>query len=253
MSTLRRRAASTAALAVTAAALSIASGPAGAEPKTLLDTATEQLTAAAGDNQDAQAGVNATVKAAQLVTAAHLNNIAFTPFGYAAPTIGCGSNLPFTMTVASAVSGVDGPDVGLAGPPGTLRFQAAPAHSGMPLASGLSVAWLNVANGRSGIHGLDELTEYNLPALSKTVDTGAGTVVASLWGTIDYPGSRCVVFPTVGLFTVPEIPKPAAPATTNPAAPNTNPAPPATNPAAPETPAASNGSGDTGSGVPAAN
>ncbi|MBL1076194.1 hypothetical protein JK358_17485 [Nocardia sp. 2] len=241
-STLRRRAASAAALAVTAAALSIASGPAGAEPTTPLETATEALTIAAGENAEAQAGVNATVKAAQLVTAARLNNITFTPFGYSAPTIGCGSNMPFTMTVASAVAGVDGPDTGLAGPPGTLRFQATPAHSGMPLASGLSVAWLNVANGRSGINALDEMTEYNLPALAKTVDSGPGTVVASLWGTIDYPAARCVVFPTVGLFTVPDLPKAPAPST-DPAVPNGT-----GETGSGGTPAAPNGGADTGSG-----
>ncbi|WP_067571204.1 hypothetical protein [Nocardia acidivorans] len=211
--TLPRRAAAVAAIAATA--VLGATSTATADPKTdnPVDTAITHLTEAAGTDQDALAAVTSTAKSAQLVAAAGLKNIGFTPFGYQAPTIGCGFNLPFTMTAASAVSGQPGPDTGLAGPPGTLRFQAAPATVGMPLASGLSVAWLNVGNGRSGITPLDELTEYNLPALAKTVDTGPGTVVASLWGSIDYPGARCLVLPTVGLFTVADLPVEPAPTT----------------------------------------
>lgn len=205
--TLPGRAASVTALA--AAAILCAGGTAAADAeKSPVEQAIEQLTTAAGDNTEARAAVTTVSKGAQLVAAAKLGDIGFRPFGYTAPTIGCGHNLPFTMTAASATPGmVDGPELGLAGPPGTLRFQATPAHSGMPLSSGLSVAWLNVGNGRSGISPLADLTEYNLPALATTVDSGPGTVVASLWGTIDYPAARCVVLPTVGLFTVAELPK----------------------------------------------
>ncbi|WP_405134967.1 hypothetical protein [Nocardia sp. NBC_01388] len=204
--TLSRRAASAAAIAATA--VLGATGAAGAEPAASpIDTAIAHLTDAAGPDQDALAAVNTTAKAAELISAAKLANIAFAPFGYQAPTLGCGFNMPFTMTVASAESGESGPDRGIAGPPGTLRFQATPGTVGMPLASGLSVAWLNVANGRSGINALDDQTDYNLPALSKTIDSGPGTVIASLWGSVDYPGSRCVVLPTVGLFTVADLPK----------------------------------------------
>ncbi|GAB4588544.1 hypothetical protein [Nocardia sp. IFM 10818] len=204
--TLSRRVASVAAVAASAALLGATTAAAEpAEPaKSPLEIATEQLTAAAGENAEAKAAVETTVKGAQLISAAKLSNIAWTPFGYQAPTIGCGSNMPFTMTVASATVS---PDPAITVPPGMLRFQATPAHSGMPLASGLSVVWLNVANGRSGINGLDELTEYGLPALAKTVDSGPGTVIATLWGSIDYPAARCAVLPTVGLFTVPEPPK----------------------------------------------
>ncbi|WP_330185280.1 hypothetical protein OHB26_17840 [Nocardia sp. NBC_01503] len=238
--TLPRRAAAVAAIAATA--VLGATSTATAEPKTdnPVDAAITHLTAAAGTDQDALAAVTSTAKSAQLVAAAGLKNIGFTPFGYQAPTLGCGFNLPFTMTAASAVSGQPGPDTGLAGPPGTLRFQAAPATIGMPLASGLSVAWLNVGNGRSGITPLDELTEYNLPTLAKTVDTGPGTVVASLWGSIDYPGSRCLVLPTVGLFTVADLPVEPAPAPTDPAQVPTTPAQ-----APADTGAAGSGSSDT--------
>ncbi|WP_067817341.1 hypothetical protein [Nocardia inohanensis] len=203
--TLTQRAATTVALAASAIVLGAQTA---AEPQpSPLDLAITQLNTTAGDNAEAKAAVEATAKTAKLISAAKLGNIAFESFGYQAPTLGCGSNLPITMTAASAISGSPGADNGLNAAPGTLRFQAAPMHSGMPLASGLSVAWLNVANGRSGINGLDDVTEYNLPALTKTVDSGAGTIVASLWGTIDYPGARCLVLPTVGLFTVAELPK----------------------------------------------
>lgn len=210
--TLTQRAATTVALA--ASAIVLGAHTAAAEPQpTPVERAIAELTTAAGDNADAKTALEATAKTAKLLSAVKLTNVAgavpvsFAPFSYQAPTIGCGSNLPFTMTAASAISGTDGPDNGLNTPPGTLRFQAAPVHSGMPLASGLSVMWLNVANGRSGINALDDMTEYNLPALTKTVDSGAGTIVASLWGSIDYPAARCLVLPTVGLFTVAELPK----------------------------------------------
>ncbi|MCU1643626.1 MAG: hypothetical protein JWN03_3901 [Nocardia sp.] len=255
--TLSRRAASVAAIAATA--VLGATSTAGAEPPapadSPVDTAITHLTDAAGPDQNALAAVNTTAKAAELISAAKLTNIAFTPFGYQAPTLGCGFNLPFTMTVASAESGEAGPDRGIAGPPGTLRFQATPATIGMPLASGLSVVWLNVANGRSGINALDDQTDYNLPALSKTVDSGPGTVVASLWGTIDYPGSRCLVLPTVGLFTVADLPKdppPASVPTTQPnaAAPQPNAATPQPN-TDPSAPAAQPNVATTAPDVPA--
>lgn len=244
-STLPRRAAAVVAIAATA--VLGATSTATAEPQVPADnpveTAIAHLTEAAGTDQDALAAVSAAAKSAELVSAAKLTNIAFTPFGYQAPTLGCGFGLPFTMTAAAAVSGEPGPDRGLAGPPGTLRFQVTPGTIGMPLASGLSVVWLNVANGRSGINGLDEMTEYNLPALAKTVDSGPGTVVATLWGTIDYPGSRCLVLPTVGLFTVADLPKDPVPAPDQ--APGATPAP-ATTPA-PETSPAQAPSDTTGS------
>ncbi|WP_067688070.1 hypothetical protein [Nocardia jejuensis] len=250
--TFPRRAATLVALAAVTAALGVST--AGAEPKnadqprTPAELGIEQLLTAAGPNPEAQAAVSGTTKAARLVAAAKLSNIGFAPFGYTAPTIGCGNYMPFTMTAASAIAG--GTEAGISGPPGTLRFQATPAFSGMPLSSGLSVAWVNVANGRSGINALDDVTEYNLPSLGKTVESGAGTVVASLWGTIDYPGSRCVVLPTVGLFTIPDLPP--VPAVTDPAAPAAPAAPPAAPgaeaPATTPAEAPDSGSGATGSG-----
>ncbi|RDI68654.1 hypothetical protein [Nocardia pseudobrasiliensis] len=202
-------------LAATAAAVGIGTaatlGSATAEPaKSPLDTAIDQLTATAGPDPAAHAGADSVAKVARLITAAHLDRIAggFAPFAYQAPTIGCGDSF-ITLTAASGVSGEPGPNRGIAGGPGTLRFQATPAVTGFPIASGLTVAWLNVSNGRSGIDPLDDQTDYHLPGLSKTVDTGPGTVVASMWGTINYPTSLCVMTPTVGMFTVADTPAPA--------------------------------------------
>lgn len=201
-----RHAASAAAIATTAVLGTTALAYAEPEPapKTPVEVGIEHLVEVAGDNADAKTAVQSAAKTAQLITAAKLGNVAFAPFAYQALTIGCGRDMPFTMTAASGVTGGTPDSLGTA--PGSLRFQAVTAHSGMPLASGLSVVWLNVNNGRSGINMLDDVSEYNLPALSKTVDSGAGTVIASLWGTIDYPGARCLVTPTVGLFTVPDLP-----------------------------------------------
>ncbi|MEV6767046.1 hypothetical protein AB0N05_00275 [Nocardia sp. NPDC051030] len=236
--TLSRRAASVVAIAAATAALGTTTAAAEPkitdQPKTPLDIGIEHLTEVAGHDENAQVAVQDAVKTAKLVAAANLGTIGFTPFAYAAPTIGCGYSLPFSMTSAAGVPGIESTGNGVAGKPGTLRFQANVQQVGFSLSSGLSVVWLNINNGRSGIDMLDEQTEYNLPALAKTVDSGAGTVIATLWGTVDYPAARCLVFPTVGLFTVPEIP--VAPATTDPAAPATTPA------AAPDS-----GSGNMGS------
>ncbi|MFI5777832.1 hypothetical protein [Nocardia sp. NPDC051570] len=221
-------------LAATAAALGIATAAtfagADAEPaKSPLDTAIDQLTAAAGPDPAAHVGVESVAKAAHLITAARIDHIAggFAPFAYQAPTIGCGDNF-VTLTAASGVSGQPGPARGIAGGPSTLRFHATPAVTGFPIAAGLTVAWLNVSNGHSGIAPLDDQTDYHLPGLSKTVETGAGTVVASMWGTINYPASLCVMTPTVGMFTVTDDPVPGLDPNAAPAQPipgNTAPAP----------------------------
>ncbi|MFF0491721.1 hypothetical protein ACFYTQ_22060 [Nocardia sp. NPDC004068] len=230
-------------LAVTAAALAVGAaatfGSAIAEPaQSPLDTAIERLTATAGDDPAARAGVESTARAAHLITAAHLEQVAggFAPFAYQAPTVGCGDTF-FTLTAASGISGEAGSTRGIAGAPGTLTFQATPAVTGFPISSGLTVAWVNVNNGRAGIDPLDDLTDYHLPGLSKTVETGAGTIVATMWGTINYPTSLCVMTPTVGMFSVADEPLPSDP--------NAAPAQPVPSPsAAPGRPAPRSGTTD---------
>ncbi|MEV4235936.1 MULTISPECIES: hypothetical protein [unclassified Nocardia] len=195
-------------------------GTAVAEPSPV-DAGLEQLSTDAGSDPAAQAGVGVLNQFTKMVDIAELRNVsaAFTPFAYAAPTFGCGSVGPVTTIIAAASTDGSNPN-GAADPlPGTLRFSATPAHSGAPLSSGLVVAWLNVNTGASGLTTLDDRTEYNMPTLSKTVTSGPGTVIASMWGMIDYPFAHCVMTPTVGMFYVPDLPVlPPAPAPAQPAA-----------------------------------
>ncbi|WP_028477268.1 hypothetical protein [Nocardia sp. CNY236] len=183
---------------------------------TPLQSGLDELIESAESDPATQAGIDAVVQYATHTDADQLRVIAsaFTPFAYAAPTFGCGSNGPITTIVAAAST--NAPDDALAGnasdlnvTPSTLRFSATPAHPGTALASGLVVAWVNVNTGASGVAPLDDMTEYGMPSLSKTVESGPGTVLASMWGIIDYPFAHCVMTPTVGLFTVPDEPKTA--------------------------------------------
>ncbi|MFX0575651.1 hypothetical protein [Nocardia nepalensis] len=221
-------------------------GTAAAEPSPV-DAGLEQLTTAAGPDPAAQAGVGALNQFTKLVDIAELRNVsaAFTPFAYAAPTFGCGSIGPVTTIIAAASTDGANPNGAVDPLPGTLRFSATPAHSGSPLSSGLVVAWLNVNTGASGLSTLDDRTEYGLPTLSKTVASGPGTVIASMWGMIDYPFAHCVMTPTVGMFFVPDrpvvAPPPPAPEAGAPApapAPATAADKPQAAPAAGQTPAA---------------
>ncbi|MDO3645415.1 hypothetical protein [Nocardia mangyaensis] len=196
-------------------ALAILAATAGAAP-TPLEDGIANLTEIAGDDAATKAGVSAIDSFTELVGPDTLRDIAteFTPFTYAAPTFGCGSNGPITTIIAAATFEGPGPRTENSLEPGDIRFSASPRHSGVPLSSGLSVAWVNINTGHSGVIALDDQTEYHMPSLSKTVHTGAGTVVASMWGTIDYPGARCVMTPTVGTFVIPDLPVavPEAPA-----------------------------------------
>ncbi|WP_446225952.1 hypothetical protein ACTWPB_13280 [Nocardia sp. IBHARD005] len=226
------------AAAVTAASISALALLAPSAAATPTDDAIGHLTHLAGDDTTAKAGVGAIASFTSIVGVDTLRDIStqFSPFTYAAPTFGCGSNGPITTIIAAASFEGPGPRTETSLAPGDIRFSASPRHTGVPLASGLSVAWVNVNNGQSGIVGLDDQTEFALPSLSKTVRSGAGTVVASMWGTIDYAGARCVMTPTVGTFVVPDLPVavPEAPA----AAP------------APDPRAVSPGSGESSSGTP---
>ncbi|MET9028299.1 hypothetical protein ABZW96_22145 [Nocardia sp. NPDC004168] len=218
--TIARAAAAAASLGI--GAVLTFSAPATAEQtQAPVDTGLAHLTDIAGADPSAQEGIAALTRYAGLIDAAHLREVSsvFTPFSYAAPTFGCGSNGPITTIIAAATTEGTGNGRDLNVEPGELRFSATPSHSGAPLASGLVVAWVNVNTGASGIDPLDDVTEYRQPTLSKTVRSGPGTVLASMWGIIDYPFAHCVMTPTVGLFTVPDNPPPP------PSAPAPNPAP----------------------------
>ncbi|MFI7002972.1 hypothetical protein [Nocardia sp. NPDC050175] len=205
--TIARAASAVTALGI-GAALTIG-GTATADPEpSPLDTGLAHLTETAGPDPTVQAGVGALTEYTKLADVAGLRHVtsAFTPFAYAAPTFGCGSIGPVTTIIAAATTDGVGNSQDLNVAPGTLRFSATPAHTGTPLASGLVVAWVNINNGASGIDPLDDLTEYGLPSLSKTVNSGPGTVIASMWGIIDYPFAHCLMTPTVGTFMVPDQP-----------------------------------------------
>ncbi|SEK98957.1 hypothetical protein [Rhodococcus maanshanensis] len=122
-------------------------------------------------------------------------------FMYPAPTLGCGvGETPVTVTVASAQAGPNFPL-----PPfierGQLRFQALPAHVDFPKQSGLSVIWFNTTTFKGGMEPLNDVL-LGVPTMSKTVATGAGTVLAALYGDVTYQsGKTCFALPTVGTFT----------------------------------------------------
>jgi hypothetical protein len=182
-------------LAFGAAAPMAAAGPASAALPA--DAGIAQLKAAAGDSVEARVAVGTVASAMRTKVAG-----TYAQFAYPAPTVGCG---PLTFTAASGAGGAVGAEVGA----GQIRFQASPAYTGVPKASGLSVAWLNVNTGANGIMPVDGMTDYQLPSLAKVVDTGPGNVVAAIWGTVAYPDATCHVAPTVGLFTVEAAPAPA--------------------------------------------
>ncbi|WP_433714721.1 hypothetical protein ACQP2U_11945 [Nocardia sp. CA-084685] len=98
-------------------------------------------------------------------------------------------------------------------------------------ATGMNVAWVNLANGRSGVTAMGSISDVvrtMVPAETPIemrplaeralqdffaafpvggvravpVDTGSGTVLAAVFGTVDNSGKSCFVVPTVGLTTV---------------------------------------------------
>lgn len=222
-------------VAATAAALGIGAGlgltaPAAAEPtrpdtttstpvKTALITLTEQT----ADDPKARDGVDALREYTELLDITELRNTngLFTPFAYPAITFGCGSNGLITTTFAAATANGPSTTFGRNTAPGTLTFHATPSHAGIPQNTGLTIAWINIDNGAAGITTLDDRNASGLPSLSKTVPTGYGTVLASMWGPVDYPGALCMVTPTAGVFGVPPVPV----ATPTPGTPTSAPSP----------------------------
>lgn len=99
--------------------------------------------------------------------------------------------------------------------------------------AGMQVAWFNVSNGRGGVAAMGPIAEifrgmippqipaelrpqaeraiaeFFLAALpvggirAVPVDTGRGTVLAAVFGTVDNGGRSCFFLPTVGITTVP--------------------------------------------------
>lgn len=119
-----------------------------------------------------------------------------TPFFYTAPTVGCGTSAPVTVTMAPSTNPVVRAD--------EVSFQALSAYPGVVTSSLLNVAWINTTTGASGIDALDGTTAGGYPSLSTTVPTGSGTVVAAIFGAVNYATAVCHVLPTVGSFFVPD-------------------------------------------------
>lgn len=234
-------------VAATAAALGIGAGlglpaPATAETarpdtteSTPVETALTSLAEQAAGDPKVREGVDALREYTELLDIAEPREVdgLFTPFAYPAITFGCGSNGLITTTFAAATANGPSTTFGRNSAPGTLTFHATPSHAGIPQNTGLTIAWINIDNGASGLTTLDERNESGLPSLSKVVPTGYGTVLASMWGPVDYPGALCMVTPTVGVFGVPEVPAATpAPAPTPPGTPTPAPGPaPAPTPA----------------------
>lgn len=160
---------------------------------------------AAAISPEATAALNqliGTAAADQIASAFDLPNFGVTTptaFMYPAPTVGCGlDGRMATVTLATAQAGPNLPLPRVQD--NQLRFQALPAHLGIPKTSGLSVVWINASTFKGGIVALDE-TLLGAPSLSKVVDTGDGKVLAAMFGTVDYTdGKSCIVLPTVGAF-----------------------------------------------------
>ncbi|MEV6139810.1 hypothetical protein AB0L63_27940 [Nocardia sp. NPDC051990] len=97
--------------------------------------------------------------------------------------------------------------------------------------TGMNVAWINLANGRSGVTAMGSISDVvrtmvpieipteirplaeraihdlfaTFPAggvRAVPVDTGSGTVLAVVFGTVDNGGKSCFFLPTVGLTSV---------------------------------------------------
>ncbi|MFC9517034.1 hypothetical protein ACFTSD_14985 [Nocardiaceae bacterium NPDC056970] len=198
----------TATVAAAAAGAVVFAGVASAAPAPAappsLQTLLGDLTKTVPLAQDLFGGLLATPGVTDLIEGATGQEVGTTTaqdFLFPAPTFGCGvAGNPMTVTVASAQAGPNFPI-----PPwverGHLRFQAVPAHLDIPKKSDLQVAWFNVNTLKSGVVPLDD-TIMNVPTLSKTVDTGEGTVLAALFGQVNYEsGTTCTALGTVGQFT----------------------------------------------------
>ncbi|MGO4201633.1 hypothetical protein AB4Z09_07685 [Rhodococcus sp. TAF43] len=119
------------------------------------------------------------------------------PFGPPALTIGC-ANQGSLMSLTGA-TGQSGPEQTPPIGPGEIRFESFPAAPPIPAAGQVTVAWINLDTGATGIAALEGTYPYH----SKTVYTGTGNIRATVFGTIDL-GSLplCQSNPTFGNFIV---------------------------------------------------
>ncbi|MFI9403909.1 hypothetical protein [Nocardia sp. NPDC052316] len=153
-----------------------------------------------------------------------------------------GSSLGLAPAVAAAVPGpwpkttIAIPGVDLAAvKAGQTMFTFVPYGLGQdgPDTTGMQVAWLNLTSGRGGMASMGPLSTVfgamipaEVPAVLRPmaeraiqdfffaalpmggvravpVDTGQGTVLAAVFGTVDNGGKSCFFLPTVGITEVP--------------------------------------------------
>ncbi len=112
-------------------------------------------------------------------------------------TIGC-PNQGSLMSLTGA-TGQTGPEQNPPIGPGEIRFESFPAAPPIPAAGQVTVAWVNLDTGASGMAAL----EGAYPYYSKTVYTGHGNIRATVFGTIDlWSLPLCQSNPTFGNFIV---------------------------------------------------
>lgn len=119
------------------------------------------------------------------------------PFGPPALTIGC-ANQGSLMSLTGA-TGQSGPEQDPPIGPGEIRFSTFPAAPPIPAAGQVTVAWINLDTGATGVAAL----EGTYPYYAKTVYTGHGNIRATVFGTIDlFSLPLCQNNPTFGNFIV---------------------------------------------------
>ncbi|WP_433725166.1 hypothetical protein ACQP0C_29540 [Nocardia sp. CA-129566] len=235
--TLLRRLTTLTAIATGAAALTLAApGLAAAIPAPIPGPAIPAATAPSVQAApgDAFGAYQTTVEA--------LRALGIDPFLYPAAAALCssGNSLGLVPAVAGAVPGpwpkttvaIPGLDLSAVKTGQTLftfmPYGVAPDSSNV---SGMNVAWLNLANGRSGVTAMGPLSDVvrtmvpaEIPAEIRPlaeravenffatfptggiravpVETGSGTVLAAVFGTVDNAGKPCFFLPTVGITSV---------------------------------------------------
>lgn len=168
------------ALATVAAGALVLTGPAAAEPaERTIDpvAAAQQLRTAAIGNPDAEAAVDRLLADPAALEQAGEVALPAQPFQIPAQSdIGRGGGAGLYGN--GIAFGYDGFRFGFFGGPGTI----APNQNGAKL----EVVWINLANGRSGTDVLVEHQDVPVDTTirTRTLDTGAGPVVAAIYGTL---------------------------------------------------------------------
>ncbi|WP_433756086.1 hypothetical protein [Nocardia sp. CA-135398] len=234
--TLLRRLTTLTAIATGSVALALSPGIAAAGPAPMPEPAVPAAT-----SPPAQAAPGDLLAAYRTVVEA-LRTFGIDPFLYpaVAPFCSATGSLGLVPAVAGAVPG-PWPKATVAIPgldpaavkAGQVMFTFVPYGLGPDgtNATGMNVAWVNLANGRSGVTAMGSIPDVvrtMVPAETPTeirplaeraiqdffaafpvggvravpVDTGSGTVLAAVFGTVDNGGKSCFFLPTIGLTSV---------------------------------------------------